>query len=105
AAYFIQARNRKGRSSNVDIRVNEFVPPAFSQSSERYRPWYLNSDTLKLKSTKEIVEEIYRYDAPAGVNVLGEVVVKATKIIKDSHNRNGSGNADYILDEKDMQEA
>jgi hypothetical protein len=39
------------------------------------------------------------------VNVLGEVVVKATKIIKDSHNRNGSGNADYILDEKDMQEA
>ncbi len=105
AIYMIQSRTKRGTSFNVGIEVDEFVPPVFSPVKERFAPWYLNSDTLNLKSTKSIVKEQNRYDAPAGVNVLGEVVVTAQKIVKNSKNRNGAGNADYILDEKDILEA
>jgi hypothetical protein len=29
AAYFIQARNKKGKSNNVGIEMDEFKPPGF----------------------------------------------------------------------------
>ncbi|SKB81281.1 carboxypeptidase-like regulatory domain-containing protein [Daejeonella lutea] len=105
AVYVIQSRNKRGASFNVGIEVDEFIPPVFSPAKERFTPWYINTDTIFLKATKSVIEEQHRYDAPAGVNVLGEVVVTAKKIIKDSKNRNGAGNADYILDEKDMEAA
>ncbi len=105
AVYVIQSRNKRGKSFNVGIEVDEFIPPVFTPFKERFIPWFINSDTIFLKSTKSIIEEQRRYDAPAGVNVLDEVVVTAKKIIPLSRNKNGSGNADYILDEKDMQAA
>ncbi len=105
AAYFIQSRNKRGKSFNVGIEVDEFTEPGFIALKQRFSPWFLNTDTILLESTRDIVKELHRYDAPAGVNVLDEVVVTAKKIIKESHNKNGSGNADYILDEKDMLEA
>lgn len=105
AVYVIQSRNRRGASFNVGIAVDEFMPPVFNPVKERFTPWFINSDTILLKATKSIIWEQHRYDAPAGVNVLDEVVVSAKKIIKTSKNKNGAGNADYILDEKDMQAA
>ncbi|MDO8992184.1 MAG: TonB-dependent receptor plug domain-containing protein, partial [Daejeonella sp.] len=105
AVYMIQSRNKRGKSFNVGIEVDEFIPPVFAASSEPYIPWYINTDTLFIKSTRNTVHEQHRWDAPAGVNVLEEVVVTAKKFIKDSRNRNGPGNADYILDEQDMLKA
>ncbi len=105
AVYMIQSRNKRGKSFNVGIEVDEFVPPVFTASNEAYVPWYINTDTLLIKSTRNTVHEQHRWDAPAGVNVLEEVVVTAKKFIKDSRNRNGPGNADYILDEQDMLKA
>jgi hypothetical protein len=102
ATYLIQSRNKRGKSFNVGIVVNEFIPPAFSPLKDRYLPWYINSDTVFLQSTKRLIEEQHRYDAPSGVNLLDEVVVTAKKIIPQSRNKNGSGNADFILDEQDM---
>ncbi len=105
AVYMIQSRNKKGKSFNVGIEVDEFIPPVFTASNEPYIPWYINTDTLLIKSTRNTIHEQHRWDAPAGVNVLEEVVVTAKKFIKDSRNRNGPGNADYILDEQDMLKA
>ena len=105
AVYMLQSRNKRGKSFNVGIEVDEFVPPVFIASNEAYLPWYINTDTLLIKSTRNTVHEQHRWDAPAGVNVLEEVVVTAKKFIKDSRNRNGPGNADYILDEQDMLKA
>ncbi|MES3016837.1 MAG: carboxypeptidase-like regulatory domain-containing protein [Bacteroidota bacterium] len=102
AVYLIQSRNKRGASFNVGIQVDEFVPPVFTPFKDRFTPWYINSDTIFLKATKSIIKEQNRYDAPAGVNVLDEVVVTAKKIIPNSKNKNGAGNADYILDEQEM---
>lgn len=100
--YVIQTRNRRGGSFNVGIEVDEFVPHSFTDRLPRVTPWFVNTDTTLLESTKSVIREKHRYDAPSGVNVLDEVIVVAKKIIKDSKNKNGSGNADFILDEKDM---
>lgn len=105
AIYMLQSRNKRGKSFNVGIEVDEFVPPVFSASNKLHIPWYINSDTLILKSTVNTLKEQGRWDAPAGTNVLSEVVVTAKKFIKNSKNRNGPGNADYILDEEDMLKA
>lgn len=105
AVYMLQSRNKRGASFNVGIEVDEYVSPKLSLKGERFSPWFINPDTLFLTSAKSIVKEQHRYDAPAGVNVLDEVVVTAKKIIPLSRNRNGAGNADYILDEKEMQAA
>lgn len=105
AIYMLQSRNKRGKSFNIGIEVDEFVAPVFSASNEPHKPWYINSDTLLLKSTLGIAKEQARWNAPAGTNVLSEVVVTAKKIIKNSKNRNGPGNADYILDEEDMLKA
>lgn len=105
AVYMIQSRNKRGKSFNVGIEVDEFVPPVFTASSEAYIPWYINTDTLLMKSARTTVQEQQRWNAPAGANVLEEVVVTAKKFIKDSRNRNGPGNADYVLDEQDMLKA
>lgn len=105
AVYMIQSRNKKGKSFNVGIEVDEFAPPVFTASSEAYTPWYINTDTLLMKSALTTIQEQQQWNAPAGVNVLEEVVVTAKKFIKDSRNRNGPGNADYVLDEQDMLKA
>lgn len=105
AVYMIQSRNKRGKSFNVGIEVDEFVPPVFTASSETYIPWYINTDTLLMKSARTTIQEQQRWNAPAGANVLEEVVVTAKKFIKDSRNRNGPGNADYVLDEQDMLKA
>ncbi len=42
---------------------------------------------------------------PTGGHRLKEVKIRAKKIIKDSQNLNGPGNADLVLDEKFMEKA
>ena len=105
AVYMIQSRNKRGKSFNVGIEVDEFIPPIFPVSMVSDSPWFINSDTLLLKGTRNMLKNQALWDAPAGSNMLEEVVVSAKKIIKNSKNKNGSGNADYVLDEEDMLKA
>ena len=42
---------------------------------------------------------------PAGTRVLKEVIIKDRKVVKGSHNLNGPGEADQVLDEDDMKKA
>jgi hypothetical protein len=101
--FLIQARNKRGRSFNVGVDVDEFKPPVFVPA-ERVMPWYVNSDTLLLQkinkqiATRQEAEKLYGH-------VLKTVHVKDKRIITGSKNLNGSGEADQILDEADMDKA
>jgi hypothetical protein len=103
AVFLIQARNKRGRSFNVGVDVDEFKPPVFAPA-ERVMPWYVNSDTLLLQkinkqiATRQEAEKLYGH-------VLKTVHVKDKRIITGSKNLNGSGEADQILDEADMDKA
>lgn len=105
AVYVIQSRNKKGKSFNIGIGVDEFIPPVFEPSKEPYIPWYISNDTLAFKSNVNSMKEQAHWTELLGKNMLEEIVVTATKFIKESRNRNGAGNADYILNEEDMQKA
>ncbi|WP_448633128.1 carboxypeptidase-like regulatory domain-containing protein [Pedobacter panaciterrae] len=44
-AYFISAKNKRGKSFNVGIEMDEFKAPVFSPITNSIVPWFVNIDT------------------------------------------------------------
>jgi hypothetical protein len=104
--FVIKAVNKKGESFNVGIAMDEITPVDFAKpAGPAMAPWYVNSDSTLINFTKSNAL-LYQqaYYKPSG-HLLKEVNVTSKKIVKDSQNLNGSGNADFVLDEKDMEKA
>jgi hypothetical protein len=103
--YLVQARNKNGRSFNINAKVDELKPPVFAPS-ENAEPWYVNSDTALTRYVKNNIAARKEQDGLAGKgHVLKEVVISAKKVIKDSQNLNGPGNADVVIDEQELEKA
>jgi hypothetical protein len=105
AAFFIQARNKRGKSFNVGIEMDEFKPPVLNYQQLVMMPWYANVDTLQLKSVNRRVDLKVQQERILQGNVLKAVEVKAKKIIKGSKNLNGPGEADVTIDEEELIKA
>jgi len=105
AVFFIQSRNKKGKSFNVGIEMDEFKPPVFSAISKRMIPWYVNMDTSSFELVNRQVQLKKEQERVTSGILLKEVVIKAKKIIKDSKNLNGAGEADIIVDEQELEKA
>ena len=104
--YVLQARNKRGKSFNVDLKVDEFKPPLFAMTNESAIPWYVNSDTSTMNYVKgSIANKIARDNYQGSGHILKEVKITAKKFIKDSQNLNGPGNADVVIDEKELEKA
>ena len=104
--YMLQARNKRGKSFNVDLKVDEFKPPLFAITSETATPWYVNSDTSTINYVKtSIVFKAAKDNYQGSGHILKEVKISAKKFIKDSQNLNGPGNADVVIDEKELEQA
>ncbi|HEY5326355.1 MAG TPA: hypothetical protein VIJ27_05100 [Mucilaginibacter sp.] len=104
-AYFIQAKNKRGKSMNVGITVEEFKPPVFFPSAIRMVPWYVNIDSTQAKTISNYVtfkQELYKQ---VGAHVLKEVKIIGKKVIKDSKNLNRDGGSDLAFDQEDMDKA
>ncbi|MBB2151427.1 hypothetical protein [Pedobacter gandavensis] len=104
-AFFISAKNKKGKSFNVGIEMEEFKAPVFSPVTDRIVPWFVNIDTgtnLIVNNQVTLKKEQLRV---TGRNMLKEVVINARKVIKDSKNLNGPGAADVIIDEEQLLKA
>ena len=86
--------------------MDDPTPPMLvSYTGPVLQPWYLNIDTAFLNSAKN---NRIRFEQPYTANgghLLNEVKITAKKIVKDSHNLNGAGEADLVLDDKDMVKA
>ncbi|MGZ3777472.1 MAG: carboxypeptidase-like regulatory domain-containing protein [Mucilaginibacter sp.] len=104
--FIIRAVNKSGKSFNVNVEVDDIKPPVFTPPSlPVIGPWYINSDTTLLNFTRTDNKAKQLQYTPQGVHVLQEVKITAKKIVKGSQNLNGAGNADFVLDEKDMEAA
>ncbi len=104
--YMLQARNKRGKSFNVDLKVDEFKPPLFAMNDETAVPWYVNSDTNTMNYVKgSIANKIARDNYQGSGHILKEVKITAKKFIKDSQNLNGPGNADVVIDEKELEKS
>ncbi len=103
--FILKAVNKSGKSFNVGITVDEIPPPVFVKPAAPLTDrWFVNIDSTLLKYTKNAAVKQLQDYTPGG-HLLKEVNIKAKKIIKDSQNLNGSGNADFVMDEKDLEAA
>lgn len=105
--YIIQARNKRGKSFNVDVRVDEFIPPVFTKAAENMVPWYVNSDSAFMKYVRNnsIRKKEQEKNVFGRAHQIKEVTIKSKKIIKGSQNLNGPGNADLVIDEQELEKA
>jgi len=104
--FVLKAVNKNGKSFNVGIKMDDIAPPAFTKPiAPLVTPWYVNSDAILLNYTRNNEQLKQQQYFPNGGQILKEVKITAKKIIKDSQNLNGPGNADLVLDEKDMEKA
>ncbi len=101
---FIMTKNKRDKSFNVGITIDEFKPPVFKAIPQRFMPWYVNSDTSLLKYIKTVVEKKQEEIKLSG-NLLGAVTITAKKIIKYSKNLNGPGESDQAIEEKEVIKA
>ena len=102
--FIVQAVNKRGKSFNVMVNIDEVKPLEYTKAAfPPLAPWYVNSDTTLLnyaKTNKVAKQQEY---APDGGHILKEVKITAKKFVKDSQNLNGPGNADIVLDEKEVE--
>jgi len=104
--FVIRAVNKNGKSFNVNVKTDNTAPPDFVKPvAPVSNPWYVNSDSTMLEYAKNNAQVKLQPYLPNGGHLLKEVNIKARKIIKDSKNLNGSGNADWVLDEKELEAA
>ena len=108
AIFVLQAKNKRGRMFNVDVRVNELAPPPFNKASiVEVSPTAMPlADTMAVTMAKKQQEYKQYTDKLIGVDHnLKEVKIVAKKIVKGSKNWNGGGNADVVFDEKELERA
>ncbi|MBC7398580.1 MAG: carboxypeptidase regulatory-like domain-containing protein, partial [Mucilaginibacter sp.] len=106
-SFFLQAKNAKGKSMTFgNVSVDKFKAPAVPETlRDPILPWYVNSDTTQINYVKRTAERNNEKNIKLNGIVLKEVKIKSKKIIKDSFNRNGPGNADLSFDEQDIKES
>jgi len=94
------------RNFNVNIDVDETPPPMFAPPAIPLAlPWYVNADTTLLHFLKNNTHMQQLQYYPGGGRILREVKITAKKLVKDSYNPNGPGEADVVMDEKDLEQA
>ncbi|MES2426458.1 MAG: carboxypeptidase regulatory-like domain-containing protein [Bacteroidota bacterium] len=106
-SFFIQASNSKGKKLSFgNTSVNKFIPPAVPETlRDPVIPWYINTDSTQLNYVKRVAAKADEENLKLTGNVLKQVNIKEKKIIPNSRNTYGAGNADLVYDEKDIKES
>lgn len=101
AAFVVQARHAKGGSGGLGVVIDEYEPPAVDrQLGHLPAPWYDADDSILLRYVMNNAIMLKEKGPYAGnIRVLQPVTVRAGRVIKGSHNLNGSGEADQVIDE------
>jgi len=107
ANFLVQVKDKSGKIFEANVNVNEFTPAKITQlNAPPLKPWYVNSDSTLLNymnQNRAYNAELDKIKYPAGTRHLKEVVINAKKTIPGSHNLNGPGEADQVLNEDDMK--
>ncbi len=103
-SFFIQANNKNGRKIVTgNINVKNFIPAKVDTYQSPLIPWYVNTDSTMINHLKRKINKAEDESYKLSGNVLQEVKIKETKIIKNSFW--DPGFADIVYDEKDIKES
>jgi hypothetical protein len=101
--FVIQSKTKKSKN-NVKIELDS-IGPAPVTVDKHLSGQKVNMDTVLLgylANSKKIYDEQVKYGIGGHVTALKEVKIKAKKVLPNSSNLNGPGNADQVLLEKDI---
>jgi hypothetical protein len=106
-SFFIQASNSTGKKLSFgNISVNKFIaPPVPETLTNPIMPWYINTDTVQLNYVNRVAAKANEENLKLTGNVLKQVNIKEKKIIPNSRNTYGPGNADLVFDEEDIKKS
>ncbi|RVU00013.1 hypothetical protein EOD41_13690 [Mucilaginibacter limnophilus] len=109
AAFVVEAKDKKGKIFAVNVELDKFIPPAATAfTGALIDPWYVNSDSTMLSYHQKNIQyqkQLNDMRYPGSGKMLQEVVIKAKKVVKNSHNLNGNGEADQLVDEAEIIKA
>ncbi len=105
AVYLVEAKNKKGKSFNISVNVDEFKPPVFNTPLTTLMPWYVNIDGSRAKTINNYYLYKKELDNQSSVHRLREVKIIGQKVVKDSKNLNGDGGSDFALSQEDLEKA
>lgn len=105
-SFFIQARTRGGHTKSFgSVELQKFIPAEVPDKTlDPMVPWYLNTDSIQLNYFRNNVVKKTVQGKQSGI-MLKEVQIVSKKIIKNSQNRNGAGNADIVFNEQEIKES
>ena len=106
-SFIVQARTARGKSLGLGVSIDENKWPVLPSRGNRLPdPWSGNADSAVLQYVKNN-ETMLRERGPygGGAKVLQPVIVRAQLGIKGSHNLNGPGQADQVVDEAMIEKA
>ncbi len=106
ASFMVQVKDKKGRMFEAIVNIDEFTPaPVTNYKPSPLTPWYVNTDNTLLNNAAGNIAMAKIHDSidyKSNGQRLKEVVIHDKKIVKGSHNLNGAGNADQVMDEQDL---
>jgi len=103
--FLLQALNKNGKSRNVGFQMQDEEPLPVPVRPKKVKQNYFTDSTSLVVIKNNVEVKRKNEEALFGKNVLKEVVIRDKRTVKGSKNLNGPGNADQILDEKDMLKA
>ncbi len=103
--FLLQALNKNGKNRNVGFEMQDEEALPVPVMPKKVKQNYFTDSTLLVVIKNNVEVKRKTEEALFGKNVLKEVVVRDKRMVKGSKNLNGPGNADEILDEKDMLKA
>jgi len=103
ADFFLKAANKNSKDMGIGIVVDEPLPFEFAKPKYRQLPWYISNDTSLLYAIGKTMSSRLEEDKLTGDHILKQVEIKEKKIISYSKNLNGLGEADQIINEKEIE--
>ncbi len=102
---FVMAHKANGKNLNTgELILDKFSPPNIQEEFlPRPLPWYATQDTTIKKGASIVILNDSKDQPKLNGKILKEVVIKGKKIIPNSNNPNGSGNADIVLNATDIK--
>ena len=104
--FLLQARNAKGKSFGMGISVNEFKAAEVKEPvKDILMPWFVNTDSIILQYAHNNLIRRNVLDSGGKFKVLKEVRLTGKKKISGSFNLNGTGEADQVIDEAEIEKS
>jgi len=105
AAYFLHATTQSGGNGAYAIDLDKPEWPVFPKNAPQL-PWYVNANATLLNIADTILSNQAKLEQVNGSGkMLKEVNIVRKKVVKGSHNLNGPGDADQVIDSKDIAKA